>query len=113
LNLDLDGISFSILTPYPGTRLAERLEKEGRILSRDWSRYAEGYVNFQPKKMTVDELTSGVNRIVREYFSYKNILARSLRGLKEKNGLHRFVMRFGEGIAARRFYFKDKMHLVD
>ncbi|HEC82080.1 MAG TPA: B12-binding domain-containing radical SAM protein [Thermoplasmatales archaeon] len=115
LNLDLDGISFSVLTPYPGTRLAERLEKEGRILSKDWSKYAEGYVNFQPKKMTVDELANGVGMIVREYFSYKNILARSIRGLKGKNGLdfHRFILRFGEGVAARRFYFKDKMQLVD
>lgn len=29
----------SILTPYPGTVLFNRLEAEGRIISRDWSRY--------------------------------------------------------------------------
>lgn len=111
LDLNLDGISFSILTPYPGTKLAQRLEKEGRILSRDWSRYAEGYVNFQPKKMTVEELSIGVRRIVQEYFSYRNILRRSFSGLKEGNGfsLNHFIFRFGENIATRSFYLKDKL----
>ncbi|HEC87597.1 MAG TPA: B12-binding domain-containing radical SAM protein [Thermoplasmatales archaeon] len=109
LSLDLDGISFSILTPYPGTRLAERLEKEGRILSRDWSRYAEGYVNFQPKKMTVEELSTGIRRIVQEYFSYRNILRRSLNSLKRNKDFKRFIFRFGENIATRRFYLEDKL----
>ena len=45
----LDEASFSIVTPYPGTRLFDRLKKEGRITNYDWSNYAEGRVNIKPK----------------------------------------------------------------
>jgi radical SAM superfamily enzyme YgiQ (UPF0313 family) len=37
---DLNILSkFSILTPYPGTEMFKMLEKEGRILTYDWSKY--------------------------------------------------------------------------
>lgn len=39
LSLDPDSIQFSILTPFPGTRLFEQLEKEGKLLTYDWSKY--------------------------------------------------------------------------
>ncbi len=111
LALDLDGISFSVLTPYPGTRLAERLEREGRIISKDWSKYDEGNVNFIPKKMTREELHNGIRKIAREYFSYRNIFRRCIRsfrgeGLKD---LYRFVMRLGENLASRQYYLYDKL----
>jgi radical SAM superfamily enzyme YgiQ (UPF0313 family) len=39
LKSDPDSIQFSIITPFPGTRLFEELEREGKILTRDWSLY--------------------------------------------------------------------------
>ena len=38
-----------ILTPYPGTPLFDRMEKDGRILTRDWSKYNQIDVVFNPK----------------------------------------------------------------
>jgi len=40
---------FLILTPFPGTGLYERFEKEGRILSWDWSLYDGHHVVFAPQ----------------------------------------------------------------
>jgi len=111
LKLDLDGISFSVLTPYPGTRLAERLEKEGRITSKDWSRYDEGNVNFIPKKMTQEELYYGIRKIAREYFKYRNIIKRCFGSFKG-NGLRdfrQFAMRLGENLSSRWYYLHDKL----
>ena len=51
--------TFHILTPYPGTPLFRQLEKEKRILHRDWNRYDTANVVFQPRNMTADELQSG------------------------------------------------------
>ena len=31
--------TFHILTPYPGTRLFQQMERDGRITSYDWSQY--------------------------------------------------------------------------
>jgi radical SAM superfamily enzyme YgiQ (UPF0313 family) len=51
--LKIDIPRYSILTPYPGTALAERLEAEGRILSRNWDDYDTMHVVFEPTQMTV------------------------------------------------------------
>ncbi len=39
LKLDPDSVQFSILTPFPGTRLFEQLDSSGRILTYDWAKY--------------------------------------------------------------------------
>jgi radical SAM superfamily enzyme YgiQ (UPF0313 family) len=75
---ELDEASFSILTPYPGTRLFERYKKEGLITSYDWSQYEEGKVNFKPKNMTQEELLEGIQRIAMDFYSIKECLKRSL-----------------------------------
>ncbi len=49
--------TFNILTPFPGTRLFRRLEAEGRILTRDWTRYnGRAEVVFQPRLMSPRDL---------------------------------------------------------
>jgi radical SAM superfamily enzyme YgiQ (UPF0313 family) len=53
-------ISFNILTPFPGTALFEQYEREGRMISRDWSKFEFDNVVFTPRCMTPDELTRGV-----------------------------------------------------
>lgn len=69
--------TFNILTPYPGTPLFRRLEREGRILTYDWSRYnARTDVVFQPKNMNCEELLEGFNRVNREFYSLRSIASR-------------------------------------
>lgn len=50
---------FAIVTPFPGTKLYADLEREGRILTRDWGLYDGQHVVFQPKQMGIDELQYG------------------------------------------------------
>ncbi|MDO3379822.1 B12-binding domain-containing radical SAM protein [Geoalkalibacter halelectricus] len=56
LEVELDVAEFTILTPFMHSPIRRQLEKEGRILSNDWSRYTADKVVFQPKKMTPDKL---------------------------------------------------------
>src|SRR6266850_199308 len=51
----LECATFHILTPYPGTPLFRRLEAEGRLLHRDWSRYDTSHVVFRPRHLTPEE----------------------------------------------------------
>jgi len=77
--LAIDTPEFTILTPYPGTPLFERLEREGRILTRDWSRYTEkGNVVFQPKNMTPSQLLEGTNKAIREVSSLSGFMKRTI-----------------------------------
>ena len=56
LEIDVDMCEFSILTPFPHAPITATLEKEGRILHKDWSRYTTAEVVFQPKQMSPETL---------------------------------------------------------
>ena len=77
--------TFNILTPFPGTRLYQRLEAEGRILTRDWSKYnSREDVVLQPRHMSPETLLEGYRYANRRFYSGRSIqrrLARSPVGL--------------------------------
>lgn len=70
---------FSILTPYPGTRLHARLESEDRILHRNWSLYDTSHVVIRPKRLSPDQLQEGYLRTFRAAYS-QGCMAERLRG---------------------------------
>lgn len=67
---------FSILTPYPGTRLHHRLSEEGRILSQDWSTYDGSHVVYRPKTFTPEQLLEGYLRTWQQAYSVPTICRR-------------------------------------
>lgn len=72
--------TFNILTPYPGTRLYRRLEAEGRILTRDWSKYnSREDVVFQPRQMSPEALLEGYWYANRRFYSWGSIYRRLSR----------------------------------
>lgn len=57
---DIDLVQLSVLTPYPGTRLFDKMVQQKRILHYDWSKYTCLNVVFKPRRMTVEELQNGL-----------------------------------------------------
>jgi len=57
--IEIDEVESVLLTPFPGTPLYKRMDKEGRLLTKDWSRYDCANVTFKPKHMTAKELDEG------------------------------------------------------
>ncbi|MGD0722667.1 MAG: radical SAM protein [Roseiarcus sp.] len=76
LECRIDLPRFAVLTPFPGTPLHARLNREGRILTRNWDLYDAQHVTFRPKSMSVDALQRGHERAWRRAYSYKAILSR-------------------------------------
>ena len=72
----LTSVNFHILVPFPGTPLFQRLEQEGRILTRHWGHYDTGHVVFQPKQITVEQMLAGYRWAYDELYSWSNILRR-------------------------------------
>ncbi len=72
--------TFHILTPFPGTATFARLDAEGRLLHRDWSRYDTDHAVFQPRRMAPEQLEAGHQEAYRQFLSCRSILTRS-RGL--------------------------------
>ena len=75
----LPAANFYILVPLPFTRLFDKMEEEGRILHRDWSRYDGNHVVFHPMLMTPNELLEGYLHAYRSFYSIRSILKRTLR----------------------------------
>lgn len=102
----LDIVEVNILTPYPGTPLYNRFEREGRIITKDWSRYNQVDVVFQPKQMSSKELLDGARKVAKEFYTIPNIMSRFARIMmisKRLGGL----MPTGTNFAYRRYYKRD------
>lgn len=69
----LETATFHILTPYPGTRLYSRLQKQGRILTDDWNLYDTRHSVFQPAHMSVGQLEQGYWRSYRRFYRWSSI----------------------------------------
>ncbi len=80
----IETVTSHILTPYPGTKLYNQLEAQGRITTTDLSRYNTAHVVFQPKRMTAEQLIEGYLWIYRELYSWKNILRRMPRNPRQR-----------------------------
>lgn len=84
----LEAAIFPLLTPYPGTAVRRRLEAEGRIISNDWRDYDMEHVNFQPKGMTVEQLSKGYEWLNNSFYSFSSMYRRIFK-------LHRSLQVFG------------------
>jgi radical SAM superfamily enzyme YgiQ (UPF0313 family) len=74
----LEGFYYSLLTPYPGTPLYDRMRAEGRILETDWSLYDTDHVVYRPRLMDAETLMAGYRWAWRRSLTYRSILSRLL-----------------------------------
>jgi len=73
--------TFYPLTPFPGTALYQRLQREKRLLREDWwlhpdARY--GDIFFHPRNMPAEELAERCTQARRDFYSAGSVLARAL-----------------------------------
>ena len=64
----IEEAEFHILTPYPRSRLYERLAAEGRLETRDFSKYATSSVVYRPANMSARELYDGYIHAWKEFY---------------------------------------------
>lgn len=76
--LKLDIAYFSVLTPFPDTPVFKRFCEEGRLLTKNWSKYTFNNVVFKPKNMTPEELYNNTKAVVNNYYSYFNMMGRTI-----------------------------------
>ena len=79
----LECATFHILTPYPGTPLFRQLEREGRILHKDWNLYDTAHVVFRPARMTEEQLEEGYRWCYKRLFTLSSIWRRRPRRVSE------------------------------
>ncbi len=103
---ELDVLEVNILTPFPGTPLFDRLDREGRILTRDWSRYNQVDVVFKPKNMSEKELWEGARKVAKEYYTIPRVIQRFTRTMLTSKRLYG-VLPAATNLSFRRYYKRD------
>jgi radical SAM superfamily enzyme YgiQ (UPF0313 family) len=71
--------AFNHLTPFPGTPLYSRLQREGRLLYDRWwldERYSYNRIPFQPRGMEPEALQRNCLAARREFYSWRSIAQR-------------------------------------
>lgn len=95
--------AFNHLTPFPGTPLFGRLQREGRLIYERWwldERYGYNGIPFQPAAMEPDDIRQGCLRARRRFYSWRSMLRRAFdpvnradpfmfRNFFVINGMHR------------------------
>jgi radical SAM superfamily enzyme YgiQ (UPF0313 family) len=83
--------TFHILTPYPGTRLFKTMERQSRILHRNWDQYDTRQVVYKTVGLNADELKKGYDWSYRSFYSWRNILKASLQHEYLKHKIKHFT----------------------
>ena len=72
--------TFNILTPFPGTPLYQKMEAEGRILTRDWCKYnSRENVVYRPSQMSAEDLLAGFRYANERFYSLQSTAKRLSR----------------------------------
>ncbi|MBN1524308.1 MAG: B12-binding domain-containing radical SAM protein [Spirochaetales bacterium] len=88
--------TFNVLTPYPGTVLFDQMERDNRILTKNWNLYDHSTVVFQPKLMSPERLMEQYLTTKKEFYSFSNILRRA------PGNMHHPLVYFGMNLAFRK-----------
>ncbi|MDR2009437.1 MAG: B12-binding domain-containing radical SAM protein [Bacteroidales bacterium] len=65
-----------ILTPYPGTILYRRFEKDKRVFCHDLEKYNTAHAVFNPVYFAPEQLEAEYRKIYKDFYSFRNILKR-------------------------------------
>jgi radical SAM superfamily enzyme YgiQ (UPF0313 family) len=80
---ELDSVSMTILTPYPGTPFRAQLDAEARLIpGKSWRYYDTAHVTYYPRLMTVEELEKTYDWVCRRVYSPLSMARRGLRTLR-------------------------------
>jgi radical SAM superfamily enzyme YgiQ (UPF0313 family) len=93
----IETATFHILTPYPGTRLYQRMAAEDRILTRNWDLYDTAHVVFQPARMSAAQLKAGRLRAHRDFYGWGSILKSAATHARLRDQLRHCVYTAGWG----------------
>jgi len=82
LQTNVETLQATRLTPFPGTPLFTQMDRDGRIVDKDWSHYDFRHVVFEPRHMSAATLDAGTAWVVREFHTASRVAARVAKCLR-------------------------------
>src|SRR4051812_34210011 len=87
--------TFHILTPYPGTALYADMERQDRIVTRNWDRFDTRHVVYRPTGLTAEELKRGYDWSYEAFYRWRAIFKGSAAHSTAKHSLKHFFYSAG------------------
>jgi len=81
-------VAFNHLLPFPGTRLYDRLKKDGRLLYDKWwleENYNYGELAFKPKNMSPEALSKMCRDARKALAAFKPLMKRGLQAMRHSS----------------------------
>ena len=75
LEQNLSGVLLQSLYLIPGTELFQRMDKQNRLITKDWSKYRGLVINY-PKKIRPSQLQEEIILISKSIYSFKQLIKR-------------------------------------
>jgi len=97
--------AFNHLTPFPGTPLYQRLQREGRLLHERWwldERYRYNDLPFRPAHMAPDEVRHQCIDARKRFYSWKSMIRRAFDPVNRR-----------ENFMFRNFFLINGMHRAE
>lgn len=95
LHSQIDVYSISLLTPLPGTRFFEEMEKENRLIHdkfpKDWKKYRLSRLVHRPKGISIEGVYCGDNHIKKILYAPLPYVFRMLRSLFQLRNISSFM----------------------
>jgi radical SAM superfamily enzyme YgiQ (UPF0313 family) len=82
LEANIETLQATRLTPFPGTSLFDELDRQGRILDKDWAHYDFNHVVFEPLHMSRETLDQGTAWVLRQFHTWRRVAQRAWRSLR-------------------------------
>jgi len=102
----IDIVQITILTPLPGTKLMEQLQKENRLIYQDfphdWAKYRFSYVVHQPKGLDAEAIYTADNHIKNRFYSFPTYQYRIIKSLFSLKNLTNFFASYKFNKALKR-----------
>lgn len=87
MEVGIDVPFLSVMTPFKGTPIYEKLKAEGRMLEdRGWEFYNGYNVAFEPKQLSPEALLQAHRHLWKRCFGFKNTIRRIYRGFALRPG---------------------------
>jgi radical SAM superfamily enzyme YgiQ (UPF0313 family) len=86
--------TYHVLTPYPGTELFKAMERQRRIVTKNWDLYDTRKVVYQTVGLTAEELENGYWWAYKEFYKWNNIFKASVQ---HESNLHKLKHFFYAG----------------
>ncbi len=114
-DLGIDTVQFMILTPLPGTTFYADMEKSGRLMHKDWSKYDSHHVVFTPLLLSHSILQTETFRAMGRFYTWKHIFRYLIRlefqyaaiGLFGKTAVNKFLKSSDRYLADMTRRFKN------